>query len=404
MLVSEKMRDAVNKGSLIRAMFEDGIKLKNQYGADNVFDFSLGNPDLSPPTEFAETLSEVIKENKPGVHGYMPNAGLEEVRKAFADYVTEQNKEEFGETFVADNVVLTVGAAGGINCVLKAVLDPGDEVMVLAPYFVEYGFYADNHAGVIVQVETDRKFRPDPEALAKSITPKTRALIVNTPNNPTGAVYDAGELKAIGDVLTLANQKLKRPIVLIADEPYKKIVFDGKKAPSIFASYPYSISVTSFSKDLSIPGERLGYVTISPKTDGDAEELFLAVTLANRILGSVNAPALVQRTAARLLRKNADLSVYEKRSKLLSEALADMGYDLTPPEGTFYLFPKCPIESDSDFTVYLRQELILAVPGTGFKRSGHFRLSLCADEEHIRKSLNRFKVARENAMNKKPLF
>jgi aspartate aminotransferase len=403
MLVSDKMRDAVNKGSMIRAMFEDGIKLKKQYGDENVFDFALGNPDLPPPDAFKESLLEVLKEVKPGVHGYMPNAGLEEIRSKFANYVNFQNKDEFKTPFKSDNIVITVGAAGAINCVLKAILDPGDEVLVLAPYFVEYGFYVDNHSGVIKVVETDEKFRPDPLALAKGITPKTRAVLINTPNNPTGAVYGASELKAIGDVLLEANKKLQKPIILISDEPYRKIVFDNKKAPSVFASYPYTIVVTSFSKDLSIPGERLGYVSISPETGEDENELFIAITLANRILGSVNATALIQRAVVKLLYKTADLSVYEKRSTLLSKALIDIGYEVTKAEGTFYIFPKSPIESDIEFNAYLKNELILAVPGVGFNRKGFFRLSLCINEDHIKKSFDHFAKARDNALKKGPI-
>jgi aspartate aminotransferase len=400
MIVSDKMRDAVNKGSMIRSMFEDGIKLKKEHGEDKVFDFSLGNPDLPPPLNFKETILEVLKDQSPGMHGYMPNAGLESVRKEFADYVTSDNKEEFQHTFQANNIIITVGAAGGLNCVLKAILDPGDEVLVLAPYFVEYGFYVDNHAGIIKSVETDDRFRPDPEELAKAITNKTRALILNTPNNPTGAVYTPKELRAIGEVLTEANKKLKKPIVIISDEPYRKIVFNNKKVPSIFAAYPNTIVVTSFSKDISIPGERLGYVTLSPLMGDDVPELFLAVTLANRILGSVNAPALMQRVVAKLLYQTADLQVYEKRSTILSKALIDMGYEVTLPEGTFYLFPKSPIESDLEFTALLKTELILAVPGVGFNRKGYFRLSLCINEDHIKKSFDRFESARKKALKK----
>jgi aspartate aminotransferase len=399
MFVSDKMQDSVNKGSMIRAMFEEGIALKRKHGANEVFDYSLGNPDLEPPKAFTDSLINILQNKSLGSHGYMPNAGLVEARSALAKYLSEENKEEFPRSFSHDNIIMTVGAAGGINCVLKAILNPGDEVIALAPYFVEYGFYVDNHNGIIKVAETTDKFRPDPDNLAKAITSKTRALIINTPNNPTGAVYTAEELKTLGDVLLEANKKLKAPIVLIADEPYRQIVFNGTKVPSVFASYPYTIVVTSFSKDLSIPGERLGYVTLSPLFEQYSSDLFLAITLANRILGSVNAPALIQRAIVELLYTKADLTLYEIRSKFLSKALIDMGYELTPAEGTFYLFPKSPIPNDLEFMIYLKDELILAVPGVGFQRHGYFRLSLCIDEVQIEKSLKYFKDAKDKALS-----
>jgi aspartate aminotransferase len=377
-------------------MFEDGIKLKIQYGKDAVFDYSLGNPDLPPPLAFKAALEEVAAEDKPGAHGYMPNAGLQETRSEIAKYLTETHWEELGAIFDVDHVIMTVGAAGGLNCVMKAILDPGDEVLVLAPYFMEYFYYVDNHGGALKVVETDSGFRPVPGRIWDAIGKKTKALLINTPNNPTGAVYGPGELREIGEVLSQASNRFKRDIVLVSDEPYRKITFKGIKAPSVLAAYDRSVMVTSFSKDLSIPGERLGYVAINPRMAG-AGDLSSAVTLANRILGSVNAPALIQRVVKNLLREEADLGMYEERSVFLAGELRKLGYEVSEPEGAFYLFPKSPIPDDLVFASLLREENILAVPGEGFGRPGHFRLSLCLDKPMIQRSLQGFSRALEKA-------
>jgi aspartate aminotransferase len=292
-------------------------------------------------------------------------------------------------TFQEKDVVMTVGAGGGLNCVFKAILDPDDEVLVLAPCFMEYRFYVENHGGKLVTVETDSSFRPVHENIRKAVTDKTRAIIVNTPNNPSGAVYTEKELKTIGECLEEASARTGRPVFLISDEPYRKITFRGLIAPSIFKAYHCSLVVTSFSKDLSIAGERLGYVAANPAME-ESDDLLAALVLANRILGSVNAPSLMQRVVKGLLKESADLSVYERRSKLLTEALQKAGYTLVKPEGTFYLFPRSPIPDDLKFTDILRDELILAVPGRGFGRSGHFRLSLCLDEALIQDSIPGF--------------
>ncbi|MDR1081606.1 MAG: pyridoxal phosphate-dependent aminotransferase [Deltaproteobacteria bacterium] len=396
MLISTRMSLALQSGSMVRKMFEEGIRLKAEHGKDKVFDYSLGNPDLPPPESFVNALrSAAVDGEAPGVHGYMPNGGWPDVREAVAEYLTAINPG-LGVPFGGRHVVMTVGAAGAMNCVLKALLDPGDEVIALAPYFMEYGFYADNHGGVLKPIQTDEAFRPDPDRVLAAVTPRTRALIVNTPNNPTGAVYSEGELHALGEALDEAGRIAGRPVFLISDEPYRKIVFGGLEAPSVFSAYRHSIAVTSFSKDLSIPGERLGYAAVSPLVDG-AEELVSALVLANRILGSVNAPSLMQRVVKGLLRDSADLSVYETRSGILAEALAEAGYELTRPQGTFYLFPRSPVPDDMGFAETLRDELILAVPGSGFGRPGHFRLSLCLDEKMIRKSIPAFTRARKRA-------
>jgi aspartate aminotransferase len=396
MPISDRMRDALKNASMVRRMFEEGARLKAIHGEDWVYDYSLGNPDLPPPASFARALRYAAAEaGAPGYHGYMPNGGWPDVRDEVAAYLAEINRG-LSARFTGENVVMTVGAAGAINCALKAILNPGDEVIVLAPYFMEYRFYVENHGGSIVVAETDDSFRPVPESVARAVTPRTRALIVNTPNNPTGAVYTAQELEALGEALSEAMRMYGRRVYLISDEPYRKIIFGGAKAPSVFGAYRISIVATSFSKDLSIPGERLGYAAVNPRLDG-WEEVSAAMILANRILGSVNAPSLMQRTVKGLLRESAELGAYEARSMLLADALEAEGYGLVRPQGTFYLFPRSPLPDDLDFVELLREELVLAVPGIGFGRPGHFRLSLCLDEGKIRASLPSFARALANA-------
>ncbi|MDR1041847.1 MAG: pyridoxal phosphate-dependent aminotransferase [Deltaproteobacteria bacterium] len=392
MIISDRMAEALKNGSMVRKMFEEGIRLKAEHGKGNVFDYSLGNPDLPPPESFINGLRDAVTGGEvSGVHGYMPNGGWPEVREAVAAYLTETNPG-IKVPFAAEHAVMTVGAAGGMNCVFKAILDPGDEVIALAPYFMEYRFYVDNHGGLLKVAETDDRFRPVPDKVLAAVTPRTRAVIINTPNNPTGAVYTASELKSLGDALDEASKRLARPVLLVSDEPYRKIVFGGCAAPSVFEAYSHSIVVTSFSKDLSIPGERIGYAAINPAMEG-AGELSGALVLANRILGSVNAPSLMQRVVKGILKDSAELGIYEGRSKILADALTDLGYELVRPQGTFYLFPKSPLEDDLAFTETLRRELILAVPGIGFARPGYFRLSLCLDGDMIVKSLTAFAKA-----------
>jgi aspartate aminotransferase len=375
-------------------MFEEGIRLKSLYGKDSVFDYSLGNPDLPPPEEFINRLRKVVTEdNVTGVHGYMPNGGWPEVRDRVALHLTETN-QGLGVPFAGTHVVMTVGAAGAMNCIFKTLLDPGDEVIALAPFFMEYRFYVENHAGVFKVSETDKSFRPNLDNILAAVTSKTRAIIVNSPNNPTGTVYTDDELKELGEALYDFGKKRGRPIFLVADEPYRKIVFGGTQVPSIFQEYKYSIAATSFSKDLSIPGERIGYVAINPLIE-ESEELSSGIILSNRILGSVNAPSIMQRVVKDLLCVSADMSVYEARSSFLADSLIEIGYNLIKPQGTFYLFPETPIPDDLAFIEILQKELILAVPGSGFGRPGFFRLSLCLDESKIRKSVPSFARAFE---------
>ncbi|MDR2458178.1 MAG: pyridoxal phosphate-dependent aminotransferase [Clostridiales Family XIII bacterium] len=397
MLTSNIIHEALKSASLVRKMFETGVELKQKFGIESVFDYSLGNPDLPPPQSFSDNLQKIIRDNRRGIHSYMPNGGWPEVRKTVAEYLTKTYREEIFQKFLSDHVIMTVGAAGALNCVLKTLLDPGDEVIVLSPFFMEYQFYVSNHSGILKIAETDKDFRPDILNIEKAITSKTRVVLINSPNNPTGTVYTAKELNNLGEILSKASKKLNKPIFLIADEPYRKIAFKGIKVPAVFAAYEYTIAVTSFSKDLSIPGERLGYIAVSPRIE-EISELSLGLVLANRILGSVNAPSLFQLASMNLLEEMVDIKEYEKRSELLTMALKETGYSLIPPAGTFYLFPESPIPDDLEFTNILQEELILAVPGRGFNRKGYFRLSLCLDIEMIQKSIPLFAKARKKAL------
>lgn len=386
MTISTKIKGAIEKSSFIRKMFEEGARLKAEHGAANVFDFSLGNPYLAPPAEFKETLIDVAKGSGEGTHSYMPNTGYPFVREAVAGFVSKQQEVTLG----ADDIVMTCGAAGALNVVLKTLMDPGDEVICPAPYFVEYNFYADNHGGKVVTVNTNPDFTLDLGAIEAAISEKTKAVLINTPNNPTGQVYSKESLDALGELLTKASEKLGHPIALISDEPYRQITYDNLAVPSIMTSYRNSVIVTSYSKDISIPGERIGYIAIHPEYQ--EKGLFLGgLALCNRILGYVNAPAIMQRVVAQIQGANVDMSPYEKNRELLVKGLTEAGYEFTAPRGAFYLFPKSPIEDDVAFVQELQKELILVVPGSGFAGPGHFRISFCVDEASIVGALPGFK-------------
>ena len=367
--------------SWIRRMFEEGAELKARLGQDKVFDFTIGNPDLEPPAQFKEALMAAAKDDTPGIHGYMPNAGLLTAREALAGYL----RRHYGEPFEADDLVLTCGAAGGLNVVLKAVLDPGDEVVIFAPFFPEYFFYADNHGGVAKVVETDENFDLDLNRLEEGLSPRTRAVIINSPNNPTGRVYGDKTLRALGALLSAHAARHGRQIFLVADEPYGRLLYDDHILPSIFAAYPDTVLVTSFSKELSIPGERLGFAAVSPKVQ-DRSELIAGFILTNRILGFVNAPALMQRAVARVAGLSVDIAPYARRRELFSQVLSQAGIEFFKPQGAFYFFPKAPGGDDLAFVQRLKEENILAVPGRGFGRAGYFRLAFCSPERVIEKA------------------
>ncbi len=391
MSVSRKIKAAMESASWIRRMFEEGAELKARLGADRVFDFTLGNPDLEPPPRFKEALAAAASDPAPGLHGYMPNAGLLTARQALAAHLARQ----YGQAFGPGDLVLTCGAAGGLNVALKALLDPGDEVLVFAPYFPEYLFYADNHGGVARVVETAADFSLDVEQVAEALTPRTRAVILNSPNNPTGQVYEAAALQDLAELLLDYGRREGQPVYLIADEPYSRLVYDGLELPNIFTAYPHTILVTSFSKELSIPGERLGLAAVSPAAQ-DREELVAGMVLANRILGFVNAPALMQRVVAGLAGLTVDLAPYARRRDLLAGILAEAGYKFVKPKGAFYFFPQAPGGDDLAFVQRLKEEHILAVPGRGFGRSGFFRLAFCVPEHTIERAAPGFARAVRN--------
>jgi aspartate aminotransferase len=384
MTISQKMMNFAERSSWIRKMFEEGARLKAEFGAENVFDFSLGNPDLPPPAQYSENVREVTAEEGPGIHGYMANSGYPFVREA----VAKQISEEQGIPLNQDEILMTVGAAGGLNVIMKAILDPGDEVIILAPFFVEYHFYIDNHGGVAKVVNTASDFSLDLGAIEEAITDKTKAIIINSPNNPTGQIYSADELANLGKILAKAPQT----IYLISDEPYRKIVYDNIAVPSIFTAYKNSMVVASYSKDLSLPGERIGYIAVHPEIS-DHGPLIGAMTLANRILGFVNAPALMQRVVAKLQGVTVDCSIYARRRELFCQILKEAGYEFTPPRGAFYLFPKSPIADDAAFVRLLADQKILAVPGRGFGMPGYFRLAFCVEDKVIAGAGDGFKKA-----------
>lgn len=387
MAVAKKMQEFAEKSSWIRKMFEEGARLKAEFGSENVFDFSLGNPDVAPPEQFYQTLRSVVEDDMPGSHGYMPNGGYPFVREALAARLSVEQ----GVSLEGGDMLMSCGAAGGLNVVMKSLLDPGDEVITLAPFFVEYGFYVDNHGGVAKVVKTDEQFNLDLDAIEEALTEKTKAVLINSPNNPTGQVYSSESLLALGRLLDSAGEKFCRIIYLIADEPYRKIIFDDLEVPSIMKNTINSIVVSSYSKDLSLPGERIGYIAVHPDIY-EKKILIDSLTLANRILGFVNAPALMQRVVAELQGVSVDSSIYEKRREVFCRVLTNAGFDFVKPKGAFYLFPKTPID-DVEFCNILGEEKILAVPGRGFGAANHIRLAFCVDEDVIARSGEGFKRA-----------
>ena len=391
MAVSQKIRASIQESSWIRKMFEEGGKRKAEYGAENVFDFSLGNPNLEPPPRFKQILNELVNDPAPGRHAYMPNAGFVETRQAVADFLNKHNRPDFGP----DEIIMTVGAGGALNVVLKTIINPGEEVIIPAPYFVEYDFYLDNHQGLSRAVPAKPDFSIDLDAVSNAMSEKTRAVLINSPNNPTGKVYREEELKELANILSHYSGKFGRTIYLISDEPYRKIVYGDITVPSVFNQYKESFVVTSFSKDLSLPGERIGYVAAHPEMS-EKETVIGGLTLANRILGFVNAPALMQRAVAQLLDESVDVSVYLKKRDMLCEGLASSGYDIIRPEGAFYLFPKTPDADDAAFVTALQEENILTVPGRGFKGPGHFRIAYCVSDEVIERALPGFERVLKN--------
>jgi aspartate aminotransferase len=391
MSIARKIKSSLKKGSLIREMFEKGAQLKNIHGEENVFDFSIGSPNLPPPSKFYEALEKAVSSREKGIHGYMPNCGYLGTRKAVADCVSRENRV----SVTTDEVIMTCGAAGGLNVVFKTLLNTGDEVIVPSPYFVEYDYYVDNHNGVLKPVETNPDFTLSLDAIRDAVTTRTKAVLINSPNNPTGQIYSQECLKTLGDMLAEKSEEIGSVIYLISDEPYRKIVFDGVVVPSILDLCRESIVVTSYSKDLSIPGERIGYIVVNPAIS-DKVDLLSGMTFANRILGFVNSPALMQRAIASVQDVTVDMNEYARKRGLFCDVLNDCGYDFLRPPGTFYLFPKSPLPNDLDFVKALQKEMILAVPGSAFGAPGYFRLVFCVDDSTIINSKAGFKRVMES--------
>ena len=388
--VSKKIQDFMERGSWIRKMFEEGIALRRKYGEENVFDLSLGNPIMQPPPQFFEELRRIAENPTPGMHRYMPNAGLVETRAA----VAEQLSKETGQSFTANEILMTVGAGGALNVVMKTILDPGDEIVIFAPYFVEYHFYADNHGGSCRVVPPDDSFYPDLEAFEAAINERTRGVLINSPNNPSGALYSAALLDQLGAIIRKKESVFGTEIFLISDEPYRKIIFDGLEYPHIFQHHVRSIVATSHSKDLALPGERIGYIAVHPDYDG-RRELVDGLVFCNRTLGFVNAPALMQHIVRHLQDVAIDAGEYQAKRDFLYEGLTGIGYTLTKPQGAFYMFPKSPIEDDVEFTAALQEHNVLVVPGRGFGLPGYFRISYCVDDRTLKGSMAGFKKAFE---------
>lgn len=386
--MSRKIEGFISQASWIRRMFEDGIRLKAKYGDDRVFDFTLGNPNIEPPPEFHRLLGKMVASDIPGKHGYTPNAGYLETRRAVAEFMSR----EHGVSLTADHIVMSCGAGGAINVILKTLLDPGDEVLIPTPYFVEYPFYVDNHNGVTRLVKTKEDFSLDVDSLDEAITAKTKVVLINSPNNPTGKVYDAETIRELAALLKDRQRKTGQVIYLLSDEPYSQIVYDGVVVPSIFGVYENSLIATSHSKNISIPGERIGHIAIHPNlTEG--EKVMEGLVLSNRILGFVNAPALMQRVVAGLQGAVVDIDEYKRKRDLLCKGLAALGYRFQEPKGAFYLFPRSPLEDDVEFVRILQTKNILTVPGTGFGGPGHFRIAYCVDDKTISGSMAGFAEA-----------
>jgi aspartate aminotransferase len=393
MPIAQKIKHYMESASWIRGMFEEGIRLKQQYGEDNVFDLSLGNPVMEPPPAFHATLRHLLQHPSPGMHRYMPNVGYAETRAA----VAAQLGKETGVAFTAEHIVMCVGAAAGINVVLKTLLDPGDEVVFFSPYFVEYDFYVDYHGGLATVVPTGAHFDLDLGGLEAALTPRSKLVLINSPNNPTGVIYPATTLQQLGELLRRKERQFNTAIYLLSDEPYKKLIYDGLTYPEIYEHHPNTISVTSHAKDLALPAERIGYIAVNPEC-ADLKDLLSGMSFTTRTLGFVNAPALMQRALVHLQGVTIDINQYECKRNFICDHLTAMGYQLVRPQGAFYIFPKSPID-DVAFVHALQAKHILTVPGSGFGTAGHFRIAYCVEDRTIERAMDGFRtVAKDFGM------
>ncbi|QIB68942.1 pyridoxal phosphate-dependent aminotransferase [Aminipila butyrica] len=379
-MIAKSMESYVKGSSVIRAMFEEGARLAKIYGRENVYDFSLGNPNVAPPKELKDSVIDILESEEPTfVHGYMNNAGYEDVRNTIAQHLNKLH----GTQFTDKNILMTVGAAGGLNVILKTLMDPGDQILVFAPYFGEYRSYAANYGAELVVVPPNLPtFQPDLKGLEQRITEKTKALILNSPNNPTGVVYSEETIKAIAAILNKKAQELGTDIYIIADEPYRELVYDGAVVPYLTKYYKNTVVGYSYSKSMSLPGERIGYLVL-PDELADFENVVSAATTANRILGFVNAPSIMQLAVARCINASVDINIYNKNRETLYQGLSDLGYECTKPEGAFYLFMKSPLADETEFCQMAKEQRVLLVPGSSFACPGYVRLAYCVSYDTI---------------------
>lgn len=392
-MIAEKMKSYVENSSVIRAMFEEGAKMAAVYGAENVYDFSLGNPNVAAPAQVRQAIEEIITGEDPVmVHGYMSNAGFEDVRSAVAASLNRRFQTAFHE----ENIIMTVGAAGGMNVIFRTILNPGDEVLTFAPYFGEYRAYVSNYDGILKAVEPDtQSFQPDLEKFERMITAKTKAVIVNSPNNPTGVVYSEETIVRLSDILRRKQAELQTVIYLVTDEPYRELAYDGVTVPFVTKYYANTIVGYSFSKSLSLPGERIGYLVI-PDQVTDSDQVIAAANVANRILGYVNAPSLFQRVIGKCIDAKVDVQYYDKNRQTLYSGLKKCGFSCIKPEGAFYLFVKSPVEDETIFVEAAKKYHILVVPGSSFACPGYVRIAYCVSLETIENALPYFeKLAQE---------
>lgn len=386
-MVSDKMKKLVENNSVIREMFEEGKKLSKIYGQENVFDFSLGNPSVETPKKVNQAIKEILEtEDSLKIHGYMSNGGFEDVRTVIAESINRKFETNFSEK----NIIMTVGAASALNIIFKSILNPNDEVIVFAPYFMEYNNYISGYDGKVVIVSPNLKdFQPNLEEFEDKITEKTKAVLINTPNNPTGVIYKKDILKRMAEILNKKQQEFGHEIYLVSDEPYRELVYENIEVPYLTKYYNNTFIVYSYSKTLSLPGERIGYVVIPDEME-DSESIITAVTIANRIIGCVNAPSLMQRTVMKCINEKVDINIYKENRDLLYYKLTELGFECIKPEGAFYLFVKTPISDDKEFCNIAKNFNLLFVPGSSFGCDGYARIAYCVKTEMIKKSLEAF--------------
>lgn len=396
-MISDKMKKLVENNSVIREMFEEGKRLRNIYGDENVYDFSLGNPSVPAPKTVNEKIINIVqKEESCFLHGYMSNSGYEDVREKIANSINRK----FYTNFDYSNIIMTVGAASGLNIVLKSILNPKDEVITIAPYFSEYNNYIENYDGVVRVIKSNEvDFLPDLELLESSINEKTKAVLINTPNNPTGVIYSQEIIEKIADIMNKKEKEYNHEIYLISDEPYRELAYDNIEVPYVTKYYKNTFVVYSYSKSLSLPGERIGYVVI-PKEMENSSEMIEAVTIANRIIGCVNAPSLMQRVVAECLDEKVDLKSYEKNRNLLYKIVTESGFKCVKPQGAFYLFVKTPISDDKEFCKIAKKYNLLFVPASSFAYPGYVRIAYCVSYDMIERSKEAFKKLEQEFINK----